>query len=129
MNELIARRKILVVDDEEDMRELLAATLQDEGYHLLFARDGQQALKTIASEKPELVLLDVVMPGMQGWDVLKAIKSDPETCHIKVAMLTALVRTSVTKMAYEMGADGYLTKPFTITAALEKVRGLMGVKE
>ena len=122
------KKKILVVDDEEDIRELIAASLgADDRYDVLFAHDGQQALEIARCEKPDLLLLDVLMPFVNGYEVCRRLKEDPATRDIKVVMLTALAQLQDEWKGREVGADDYFTKPFSPTALLNRVHELLGL--
>ena len=97
--------KILIADDETYIRELLLTTLSDTGYKILTAKDGEEALKIAREEKPDLILLDIMMPKMNGYDVCKKIKTSPETKSIKVIMLTALSGKADKEKGLMAGAD------------------------
>lgn len=105
------RKKILVVDDEVDYAEMLKIRLASAGYYVLLAHDGDTALRMAADEKPNLMLLDVMMPGKDGFAVLDAIRHSPETRRLRVIMLTAKGESKSIFRAQEMGATDYLTKP------------------
>jgi len=114
-------KKVLLSDDEEPVRALVAATLKsDARYQFLEARDGVEALEVARREKPDLILLDIVMPNMDGFEVCRRLKSDPETCGITVIMLTALAQEADKERSREVGVDGYFVKPFSPTALLKK---------
>ena len=119
-------KKILLVDDEEAVLALLSATLgTDDRYSLLLARNGDEAVKVCGRERPDLILLDVMMPGMDGYEVCRLLRKDPSISDIKVIMLTALTQDFDRQKAMEAGADGYFTKPFSPSALLEKVEELL----
>src|SRR5512143_562320 len=105
--------KVLVVDDEKDLVELLDYNLKKEGYTVLTTGDGLEALKLAAREPPHLVVLDIMLPGMQGLDVLKTLKKKPETALTPVIFLTAKSEELDKVLGLELGADDYLTKPFS----------------
>ena len=114
--------KILIADDEPNIVISLEYLLQREGYAVLVARDGQEALDTIARERPALVLLDVMMPGtLNGLDVCRRIKSAPGMRHTKVIMLTARVQAGDRAAGFAAGADDYLMKPFSTLQVLETI--------
>jgi CheY-like chemotaxis protein len=114
--------KVLVADDEETILKLLATALEREkGYHVLLAKDGEEALEIVHREKPQVILLDIWMPKMNGYEVCRAIKSNPATLHTKVIFVTGLVEESCRAMAFRVGADDYITKPFTIGMLLKKL--------
>lgn len=115
-------QKILVVDDEIDIRIFLEKMLKKEGYSVIKAQDGLEALERIAKEKPDLVILDVMMPLMDGMEVLQKIKSNPKTRNLPVVMLTVKSSDEDVIKGYQFGADYYIAKPFdasTILAGIE----------
>ena len=115
--------KLLVADDEPDVASLAKMILEKRGYQVLVAPDGEEALRKAEAEMPDLILLDVVMPGKSGLEVCKLLKAQPRTKHIPVVMFTALGREVDRKMAVETGCDGYFMKPFTHEALLAEVKG------
>lgn len=120
-------KKVLVADDEDGIRMLIVDTLShDAQYHLLVAKDGQEALEAAMEHKPDLVLLDIMMPERDGYDVCRAIKANPATSHVKVIMLTAMAQVADQRRAQEAGADDYFTKPFSPVKLLNKVASLLG---
>jgi CheY-like chemotaxis protein len=120
-------KKILLADDEEPLRALVAATLRDDTrYHLLEARDGLETLEVARREKPDLILLDILMPKLNGFEVCRQLKDDPETRGITIVMLTALAAEADKERGQEVGADDYFHKPFSPTALLEKVEEVLG---
>ncbi|MDE2486756.1 MAG: PleD family two-component system response regulator, partial [Alphaproteobacteria bacterium] len=120
--------KILVVDDIEANVRLLEARLASEYYEVLTAHDGPTALALAASEKPDIVLLDVMMPGMDGFDVCRRLKDDAETRHIPVVLVTALDGRSDRVAGLEAGADEFLTKPIDDVMLIARVRSLTRLK-
>lgn len=109
-------KKILMVDDEMDIREAVQASLKARGYNVVVASNGQEALQKVKSERPDLVLLDIVMPEIDGWQVLKAIRNDQDaaTRELPVVMLTANRQTSSLIESQSQRATDYLMKPFDI---------------
>jgi len=105
-------RKILVVDDERHIVRLVQVNLERAGYQVIAAFDGKEALKKIGSEKPDLVVLDVMMPYMDGFQVLKQMKAEAATKDIPVIMLTAKAQDADVFRGWASGVDMYLTKPF-----------------
>jgi two-component system, OmpR family, alkaline phosphatase synthesis response regulator PhoP len=105
-------KKILAVDDEPSIRRLVEVNLQRAGYAITTAPDGQAALNQIARERPDMVLLDVMMPRMDGFELLRRLKADPATAGIPVLMLTARAQDADVFRGLQSGADFYLTKPF-----------------
>ena len=105
--------KILVVDDEPTIRELAQIILQDEGYSVITAENGVDAIQKVKDEMPDLVLLDIVMPGMNGNDVCRILKTEAKTKFIPIVMFTVLGRDKDMKLAGESGCAGYFLKPFS----------------
>ena len=106
-------KTILIVDDEQDILGLVEFHLQQQGYETLKATSGETALKLARNEKPDLIVLDLMLPGMSGLDVCKYLKSEPATENIPVIMLTAKGEEADIVQGLEMGADDYVTKPFS----------------
>ena len=117
---------ILIADDEEAVRTLVAATLGNGlRYNLILAGDGEETMELVHKSMPELLLLDIMMPKKDGYDVCRELKKDPATKSIKVVMLTALAQESHHQKAMELGADHFMVKPFSPTALLQKVDELL----
>src|SRR5690348_7655515 len=104
--------RVLVVEDEPENRLLLGVVLTSEGYEVVEAEDGPAALAAVRERLPDLILLDVMMPGMNGYAVLEALRADAATRSVPVIMLTALPQRGDVERAVEMGVAGYITKPF-----------------
>lgn len=121
--------KILVVDDSEQNIELLEAMLAPQGYDISAARDGEQALKTVVDTLPDLVLLDVMMPKMDGFEVTRRLRENPATTGIPILMLTALRELSDKVRGLELGADDFLSKPFNRVELVARVRSLLRIKQ
>jgi signal transduction histidine kinase/DNA-binding response OmpR family regulator len=119
---------VLIVDDERHNRELLEIMLKPEGFVLLSAANGEEALALIARQPPDLILLDVMMPGMSGYDVASKIKSDPATKNIPVIMLTALDDRNARMLGLNAGAEDFLTKPVDRPELSVRVRNLLRIK-
>jgi CheY-like chemotaxis protein len=117
---------ILVVDDDPVIQKLLSVNFEMEGYRVVTANDGIEGLERVASDKPDLILLDVMMPRMDGIEVSKRLKSDPATKEIPVVLLSAKAQSSDIQSGIEAGADDYVTKPFDPLELLDKVAGLIG---
>jgi len=109
-----ATRRVLIADDEESIRRLVSSIL-DKDYLVLKAADGQEALDTARRHKPNLILMDIMMPRMDGYSACAALKKDPQTAHIPVVMLTGVGHQLNRVLAMQMGADDYITKPFDVT--------------
>lgn len=105
-------RKILVCDDERHIVRLIQVNLERNGYQVVTAFDGKEGLEKIRAEKPDCCVLDVMMPYMDGFEVLKSLRRDPETENLPVIMLTAKAQDKDVFEGYHYGADMYLTKPF-----------------
>ena len=118
-------KKILIVDDKLEVVELVTATLEGEGYQIISASDGREALEKIGKEKPDLVLLDVRMPKMDGLEVLSQSKKDPVLKEIPIIMLTAKGQKSDQEKGKELGATGYIIKPFSPSALLERIEEVL----
>ena len=118
-------KKILIADDEPNIVTALEFLLARGGYEVLIARDGDQALKTLESARPDLVLLDIMMPVKSGYEICKRIRERPEWAHIKVVMLSAKGRDAEVNKGMAMGADLYVTKPFSTRELMEQIRGLL----
>lgn len=117
--------RVLVVDDDPVIRGLLEVNLQLEGYEVSLAVDGSDALAQVTESHPDLVLLDIMMPGIDGWEVAQRLKGDPDTAHIPVAFLTARAMGADVKRGTELGVDAYVTKPFDPEELLELVGRLV----
>lgn len=115
-------QKILVVDDEPDVASLLTLMLKSQGYEVITAGDGQDALEKARSEKPNLIVLDIMLPKLDGYKVARMLKFDENFSHIPIIMVTAKVQEKDKKIGIETGADAYVTKPFDTTALLEKIK-------
>jgi len=118
-------KKILIADDEPNIVTALEFLLQRGGYEVLIARDGDEALKALESARPDLVLLDIMMPVKSGYEICKRIRERPEWAHIKVVMLSAKGRDAEVNKGLAMGADLYVTKPFSTRELMEQIKGLL----
>jgi DNA-binding response OmpR family regulator len=114
-------KKILLVDDEEDILDFLELILEEQGYTVLKANSGREALAAAQLNRPELILLDIMMPEMDGWEVLKLLKADEEVSHIPVAMLTARTEMKDKIQGLQEGAIDYICKPFATKELLDKL--------
>lgn len=118
-------RKVLIADDEPNIVVSLNFMMKREGYEVLVARDGFQSLQMIRSERPHLVLLDAMMPGMTGFEVCEAVRADATVRETRILMLTAKGRETDKLRGFGAGADAYITKPFSTRDLMAKVRDMM----
>ncbi|PWW47769.1 response regulator receiver domain-containing protein [Melaminivora alkalimesophila] len=118
--------KVLVADDEPNIVVSLEYLLRREGYEVLLAADGDEALATLRRERPALVLLDVMMPGRTGFEVCQEVRADPELEGVRILMLTAKGRDTDISKGLALGADGYMTKPFSTRELVQKVAEMVG---
>ncbi len=121
----MAKATVLVVDDEEDIRELVELNLSREGYTILSCQTGEQALEQAASILPDVIILDLMLPGMDGLEVCRRLKAEARTRPIAVVMLTAKGEESDIVTGLELGADDYVTKPFSGKVLAARVRRLL----
>lgn len=124
-------KKILIADDNATNRELLQDVLErfkPWGLEILNATNGVEALDLAKKEKPELILLDIMMPDMSGYEVSKQIKGDPELAHVYIIMVSAKTQQEDRKQAVHAGADEYITKPFDIRLVRERVQSILDLK-
>jgi two-component system alkaline phosphatase synthesis response regulator PhoP len=115
----------MVADGDDELRQLLRLVLAGHGFRLLEAADGMEALDLARQERPDVMLLDAVMPEVDGIAVCAVLKSDPETANIQVAMLTAKAEESDRQLGLAAGADRYITKPFSPSQLVTEVRQLL----
>ena len=120
--------KILIIDDSKMNRELAKMALEDAGYHVIEAEKGNKGIELVKKEKPDLVLLDILMPDISGFEVCEVIKTDPSTSKIPVIFLTALEEMAAKKEGFEIGADDYITKPYIIEELLLRVELILRIK-
>ena len=120
-------KKILVVDDEVYILHILDFSLGAEGYEVITAADGEEAIEKARIEKPDLVVLDIMMPKVDGFEACRRLKGDPETNQIPVILLTAKGREVDRQMGIEVGADDYIIKPFSPTKLIEKIGSFLSV--
>ena len=116
------KQRVLVVDDDHEVVRLMQAYLERAGYEVLVAYEGETAVYTLRREKPELVLLDLMLPGRDGMEITRLVRSDPQLAHIPIIMLTARVDDTDKIVGLEMGADDYITKPYNPREVVARVR-------
>jgi len=120
------KNKILVVEDEESLLKLESILFTSKGYAVTGVRDGKSALEAIALERPDLVVLDIMLPDLDGFEICRIIKENPETRSLPVIMLTAKKSSMDLERGRLAGADAYITKPFKSVKVLEVIEGLLG---
>jgi len=118
-------KRILIADDEPNIVISLEFLMKREGFEVLIANDGEEAVQRIRADRPDLVLLDVMMPRKSGFEVCQEIKSDPALADIRILMLTAKGRDTEVAKGLALGADAYMTKPFATKELVERVRELL----
>lgn len=121
----VARKNILVVEDEEDILELVEYNLAKNGFRVTTVSSGEAALREVRTDPPDLVVLDLMLPGVDGLEVCKTLKGDPRTAKIPVVMLTAKGEESDIITGLELGADDYIAKPFSPKVLIARVRTVM----
>jgi len=119
-------KKILIADDEQNIVISLEFLMKREGFDVLVATDGEEAVARIRKDCPDLVLLDVMMPKKSGFEVCQEIKADPALSGVRILMLTAKGRDTEVAKGLALGADAYMTKPFSTKELVDKVRSLLG---
>ncbi|MBU1879119.1 MAG: response regulator transcription factor, partial [Chloroflexi bacterium] len=117
--------RILVVDDDIKIVRLVRAYLEQAGYHVLTAHDGNAALLLMRQERPDLVVLDLMMPGRDGWDVTRIVRGDPDLAPTPIIMLTARIDDTDKILGLELGADDYITKPFNPREVVARARAVL----
>ncbi len=122
---LMSHEKILVVEDEEEIRELVAYNLVKQGYRVIPAETGEEGLRLVRAETPDLIVLDLMLPGVDGLEVCRALKRDPDTEAIPLVMLTAKGEETDIVTGLELGADDYLTKPFSPRVLTARIRAVL----
>ena len=118
-------QKILVVEDEPDIRKLVHYNLAQERFKVIEAEDGEKALKSVQREKPHLIVLDLMLPGLSGLELCRSLRERPETSQIPILMLTAKAGEADRIVGLEMGADDYLTKPFSPRELVARVKAIL----
>ncbi len=118
-------QRILVVDDDKQIVRLVRSYLEQAGYHVLTAYDGEMALHAIRRERPDLVVLDLMLPDRDGWDVTRIVRGDPNLADLPIIMLTARVEDTDKIVGLELGADDYLTKPFNPSEVVARVKAVL----
>jgi CheY-like chemotaxis protein len=117
--------KILVVEDNELNRDMLSRRLIRKGYEVLVAKDGAEGVTVAGAERPDLILMDMSLPVLDGWEATRQLKAAPETCHIPVVALTAHAMSDDKQKALQAGCDDYDTKPVELPRLLDKIERLL----
>jgi two-component system cell cycle response regulator DivK len=125
-NFIMAGKKVLVVEDHEENRRLLRDLLTTFGYELTEAVSGEDGLIAAEANPPDLILMDIQLPGMDGYEVTRRIKGNPALCRVPVIAVTSYALSGDDVKALQAGCDGYVTKPFDPAELLEKIRGYIG---
>lgn len=120
------RPVVLVAEDDEDILEMVVFDLEDEGYEVLTARDGDAAVALALERRPDLVLLDVAMPGLDGYEVTRRLRADESTRGTPVVLLTARAQVSDVILGFEAGANDYVTKPFRPEELRTRLQAALG---
>lgn len=118
-------KHVLLIEDEPNIIEAIGFILKRDGWHVDTHSNGQTALDAVRARRPDLVILDVMLPGMSGYDILKALRADPDWAALPVLMLTARGQTKDRELAESLGASRFMTKPFSNAEMLEAVRALV----
>lgn len=119
------QKKILIADDNENIREALTYLLEDEGYTLWLAKDGADTLRKVRELSPDILFLDIMMPEINGYDVCRTIKNDPDLKKTYVIMLTAKGQVAEQERGKAVGADEYIVKPFSPMEILTKIKNIL----
>ena len=119
-------KKILIVDDEPNIVMSLEYAFKKKDFDVFIARDGTEALEIAEKETPDLILLDIMMPEMDGYETLKRVRNNKELQHTKVVFLSAKGKEEDIEKGLKMGADSYMTKPFSIKKIISDIEGLLG---
>ncbi len=124
MNELI-----LIVEDEEDVAQVMRYNLQKAGYRTIVAEDGEQALRAVRYGGPDLVLLDLMLPGMDGWEVCRILRGSEQAATTPVIMVTAVANEEARVLSLRAGADDFIAKPFSINALITRIRTVLDARQ
>ncbi len=124
-----SKRTIMVVDDNHDLVEIVRLTLESKGFKVRCGYNGQELLDSLEKQKPDLILLDIMMPGMDGLQVLRRLKGNPATASIPVILLSAKVHHEDVQQGYDLGTDHYIKKPFDTTQLVTSINRLLGMPD
>jgi two-component system, OmpR family, alkaline phosphatase synthesis response regulator PhoP len=125
----VPRENILVVEDDENIQQLVGYNLARAGYHVIYADNGDQALKVVKRERPDLVVLDIMLPILNGFEVCKILRKDPQTRALPIIMLTAKSEESDMATGLDLGADDYITKPFSPKILVSRIKAVLRRRE
>lgn len=125
----MARETILVVEDDENIQQLVGYNLAKAGFHVLYADNGEQSLIVIKREKPDLIVLDLMLPGLNGFEICKQVRKDPKTKNLPIVMLTAKSEENDMAAGLDIGADDYITKPFSPKVLISRIKAALRRKE
>src|SRR5438552_3019393 len=120
----VARMRILIIEDERDLTQVLTYNLQKEGYDTTVAHDGQEGLRKAQTLLPDLIILDLMLPALSGLDVCRELRAGERTREIPIVMLTAKAEETDQIVGFSMGADDYVTKPFSVKVLLQRIKVL-----
>lgn len=118
-------KRVLIVDDEPNIVISLEFLMKREGFAVSVARDGEEALERIRAERPDLVILDVMMPKLNGFEVCETVRTDPQLAAVRILMLTAKEREAEMRKGISLGADAYIAKPFSTRDLVDRVKSLL----
>ena len=121
----MSKEKVLIIEDEKDIVKMLDYNLRKEGFRIFSANNGEDGLDMARRENPDLILLDLMLPEMDGLDVCKAVKNDAKTTHIPIIILTAKAQESDKVVGLELGADDYVTKPFSPRELIARIKAVL----
>lgn len=125
----MAKSKILIVEDEASLVEVLSYNLQREGYEVAVAKEGREGLRKAQMQLPELIILDLMLPGLSGLDICRELRAAPRTAGISILMLTAKGEETDQVVGFAVGADDYVTKPFSVKVLMQRIKVLLGRQE
>lgn len=121
------QKQILVIDDEEAIVLLLETILNVYNYHSIACMQPEKAIDMVSAHKPDLIILDIAMPGLDGYEICRKLKSNPETANIPILMVTALALSQDKKLGLECGADGFIFKPFDPQNVIKEIENLLNL--